>query len=426
MNMFAPAPIMSVGNTGQSVVNSGGMSTQTTGFGAIIEGLLATGTTLDAQSLISEMQNGTDGDQLANLLMQLFGGDQTDAAGTMLSMDLFGTQLDSETELSLDSNLQSLLLAMGSQGMTTQNQYTLPIEMQQTLLPTYSAQTNLLLADALSKMPTDAQLQMLQVIAEFAKTEGQASTVDMLTMQTMSGSGSDNSADSDVAKLIAMLQGQVTGQGETKAITNAQSFSDVLARMQMTGAVKADGETDAQTHETIDLNALQQNLFATAATGQSTSLPQQGDTTQLDRVMDIAKQLLQPMQNLTTAKNEFTVKLSPEGLGDITVKMVDAAGKLSLVLTASSYETARLLNAEMATLQSALRPFQPEAEPLIVVQTMQSENQNDYLSDGSTQQNQAGREQGHTTGYVDVDTVEELTSAEIIAQIQNSLLSERV
>ena len=68
-------------------------------------------------------------------------------------------------------------------------------------------------------------------------------------------------------------------------------------------------------------------------------------------------------QNLLRGRSEFTVKLRPEGLGEILVKLVsDDAGRTVLSMVASSQRTADLLNRDLASLQSQLSDHNVEIE----------------------------------------------------------------
>ncbi len=68
-------------------------------------------------------------------------------------------------------------------------------------------------------------------------------------------------------------------------------------------------------------------------------------------------------ENLERGRSEFTVKLRPEGLGEILVKLVsDEGGKAVLTLVASSEKTAELLNRDLASLQTSLNQHNVEIE----------------------------------------------------------------
>jgi flagellar hook-length control protein FliK len=67
--------------------------------------------------------------------------------------------------------------------------------------------------------------------------------------------------------------------------------------------------------------------------------------------------------NLLRGRSEFTVKLKPEGLGEILVKLVsDDVGKTILSMVASSQRTADLLNKDLASLQTQLNSQGVEIE----------------------------------------------------------------
>lgn len=74
------------------------------------------------------------------------------------------------------------------------------------------------------------------------------------------------------------------------------------------------------------------------------------------------KQLLKGVEeNLKNGKSEFTVKLKPEGLGEIIVKLVqNDGGKMLMSMTASSAKTAELLNSNLSSLQNSLNQHNVE------------------------------------------------------------------
>ncbi len=226
-----------------------------------------------------------------------------------------------------------------------------------------------------------------------------------------------------IQQLIKLLGGEVSiAQQPVSQTGSAQldSFSDTLARLHITNAVKPSTEQPAE--EQINLESLQQSL---TTSNPLTTLPSDSTTPSANKAQNIAMQLTQGMQNLTENK-AFTVKLSPEGLGDITVSLTETSGKMSLVLTATSPETARLLNSELAILQATLKPYQSEAEPIIVVQTTQSETGNDYISNGFTQQQQTDNKPDNSLPTFETGFTDEQEIQETLAQITSSLLSTRV
>lgn len=60
----------------------------------------------------------------------------------------------------------------------------------------------------------------------------------------------------------------------------------------------------------------------------------------------------------------FTIKLKPEGLGEIIVNMVSTGGKISMSIGVTNAETQKLLSSELANLKEALQPFNAQVEEI--------------------------------------------------------------
>ena len=78
-------------------------------------------------------------------------------------------------------------------------------------------------------------------------------------------------------------------------------------------------------------------------------------------------------QNLKAGRGEFVVKLEPEGLGEITVKLLAKEGRTTLRIITASAETARLINNDLAALQNALKPIRVEVHQAVPETTADSE-----------------------------------------------------
>jgi|GEM_PF-4076191 len=59
-------------------------------------------------------------------------------------------------------------------------------------------------------------------------------------------------------------------------------------------------------------------------------------------------------RNLSSGKDEFTIKLKPESLGEITLKLVKEDGRTTLSITTTSMGTAKLINDELPALKAAV------------------------------------------------------------------------
>ncbi|MEA4892904.1 MAG: flagellar hook-length control protein FliK [Peptococcaceae bacterium] len=80
-------------------------------------------------------------------------------------------------------------------------------------------------------------------------------------------------------------------------------------------------------------------------------------------------------ENLTLGKREFTLKLKPESLGEITVKLIEKSGKMTLTISAASAQTARLINSDLYALREAVRPLQVEVQEAVPQSPESSQSQ---------------------------------------------------
>lgn len=70
-------------------------------------------------------------------------------------------------------------------------------------------------------------------------------------------------------------------------------------------------------------------------------------------------------EKLQKGENEFTLRLKPRELGEITVKLIEKAGKTTLSIVTASTQTAKLINADLSSLREALRPMQVEVRDAV-------------------------------------------------------------
>ncbi len=120
-------------------------------------------------------------------------------------------------------------------------------------------------------------------------------------------------------------------------------------------------------------------------------------------------------ENLKQGNNEFTVKLKPEGLGEIIVKLVqNDGGKMLMSMTASSAKTAELLNSNLSSLQSSLSQHNVEiVNPNDMTNTISAMSTafENYYHDGGQQQRQQEQHQFYSQNqgfnmYSEVDDAE--------------------
>jgi len=107
------------------------------------------------------------------------------------------------------------------------------------------------------------------------------------------------------------------------------------------------------------------------------------------------------LEKLTEGKSEFTIKLKPESLGEITVKLIEESGKMTLRIEAASSETAKLINNDLSALREAVRPMQVEVHEAVTPAPDTSQTNFQQFSMGGQQQfsNNQSYHQGQTASY---------------------------
>lgn len=92
---------------------------------------------------------------------------------------------------------------------------------------------------------------------------------------------------------------------------------------------------------------------------QTAAMPEKAE--RMEREATVFEQLKEAIPaRLSEGKSEFTMRLKPEKLGEITVKLIEESGKMTLRITAASAQTARAINSDLSALREAVRPLQVE------------------------------------------------------------------
>ena len=303
----------------QAAALSGGTSAVSTAdpFGAIIE------------AMIAQMLENNPGETPEALLSKAFGRAQQEndplIAGSSAMMNvlpcdmlsLLTAQVLSSGELPQESLISTL---SGSQGTTSSALQSIATPTAETALPTTSF---LAAATALSGMGADTAAVLPSV---------EASSYD---------TGSD------------------TG-GEWQSY--GHSFQQVIQSVKQQLKDKA-GETPV---EPLSIDQLQSNVRSTsleALIAQKTEAAAEAPL--LNQVSEGIR------EHLSLGDSEFTLKLKPESLGEITVRLVKAGEKMTLEIITASSHTARLINSDLATLQDAVKPMQVEVHEAVTAHSAQ-------------------------------------------------------
>lgn len=204
----------------------------------------------------------------------------------------------------------------------------------------------------------------------------------------------------------ALPQGLPKEQGALQAAQQQGSYAEMLAASVQSGEASAKAGTQGDTQQgfggqaqfqqavmqaqkllqaarqseptaevqPVDIDALQNKVDASKAAHGAAQQPipvQTAETgevraPELPDVRDLMSQvktgILSGMQN---GKNEFVIKLKPEGLGEITVKLTELGSRMSLSITTSTAQTQRMITGEMAGLRETMRPLGVEVQPVV-------------------------------------------------------------
>ena len=113
-------------------------------------------------------------------------------------------------------------------------------------------------------------------------------------------------------------------------------------------------DVDKLQNEIAKLNSRTPFEFNLKAVGETS------DANTLDQITDGIK------QNISIGKSEFAIKLTPETLGEITVKLVEEAGKTTLTITTANEQAAKLINKDLDALREAVAPMNVEVRYAVV------------------------------------------------------------
>jgi len=180
--------------------------------------------------------------------------------------------------------------------------------------------------------------------------------------------------------LVAEMKGEVLDTAEIRGIRDAAIPVTVLGYQNPKGGEQEDeglrfgleqfrqAVQEAKSKlsdKDSERDALAREIFLSAAAGRVQPHSVSAERSRLT-APDMPTQIMTGLsRNLQAGKGEFTLKLEPEGLGEITVKLLAKEGRTTLRIITASAETARLINADILALQNALKPIRVEVQEAV-------------------------------------------------------------
>lgn len=155
--------------------------------------------------------------------------------------------------------------------------------------------------------------------------------------------------------------GEARSQGQDTLLHHSDRQMAEQVRARRTDRTEPDRETAA-----LDIDALQAQADARRPQ-METQVRMQPVQEQKESAQSVTKQLTDRLQQtLERGDNAFTLRLKPDSLGEVTVRLVEKAGKMTVQISAASEQTVKLLNGDLAALREAVRPMQVEVREAVV------------------------------------------------------------
>ena len=290
--------------------------------------------------LFGQMLNGTEGEDeaLGTLFSSL--GDETDDTQLQLAMEMMASTL---------MGPQAMEMLLGQTDNAALDGITQTAQMQNMLLQQLQAQL------ALAEEQTETQAESSVHDADWT------ALLDTLTTAWETGT-----EDKDAVPTHEMDQMQ---------------FASAVRQVRDLLAEKARGAKE-ETQQPLDVEALQAAVDSRQYVPDTVSSRQ--ETPDLQEITDQLKTGI--LDNLRQGKIEFVVKLKPEGLGEITVKLTEAKNEISLRIMTSSAAVGRMIANDVNALQNALRPLRAQVQEIVTVPAAQENAAGTMLTGGQGEQ----------------------------------------
>lgn len=171
----------------------------------------------------------------------------------------------------------------------------------------------------------------------------------------------------NIREMFAQMTGLSVGEG-LPVLSACESEGLQSGQNEFGGAVEKAKEllsqmTKRDDQKELDVDSLQGVVSQTKVTTpfelRFKSVSQAAETPIADQISQGIK------ENLVNGKGEFTMKLKPENLGEITIKLIEDAGKTTLSITTASAQTAKLINNEINALKQAVAPMHVEVNEAV-------------------------------------------------------------
>ncbi len=326
------------------------------------------------------------GADFLQLLSSVLGNGAESALADQLkkNAEMLGAQLNAEM---LTVNPLLTMLLSGQSGSDAEQQALALDLLSQSQAPAFTGDAAL----------SAELLSQLQGIVDTAQA---SSGTSPSSLQSFASALDALAGDTDAELVTTTRLGSAVS--DASALQGQSQFNRAVKQAQQ--LIKAAAKAGTVDEAELDLEALQEKVNSGAFLLNSTALakPDAPLVTQADSPLD-AQEVFAQIKTAVTRNTEdgatdFTIKLRPEGLGEITVKLLDAGGKITLSLAASDVNVQRLLGSELNNLRDIMRPYNVEVSQ--VTQTGEAAGMNlQQQFQQSAQHGFAGQQQAPAFAY---------------------------
>ncbi len=288
------------------------------------------------------------------------GGEAALAEQLKKSAETLGTQMNAE--MLAVNPLLGLMLA--GQGAQTDSDATQQAALLDAHAPVQSlnANTDVPLAPELL-----AQLQQTAAAAEPPGTNtAEAPALSAALQIAASGSAAAAITVTPASADTSVLQGQTQFE---RAVSQAQQLLKATDAADSADTLQIDFD---ELQKKVDSGVFLPRLSGMGSTGTFSTIAENSSLPDAQEILSQIKTAV--TRHEQEGITDFTMKLSPEGLGEITVKLLAEGGKTTLSLMASDANVQRLLGSELNNLRDIMRPYNVEVAQ--VVETNAAQNMN--------------------------------------------------
>lgn len=300
-----------------------------------------------------------------------------DNSGQMGFLDMFMAQLEGNED---GTDIIDALLAGTAEADKDSEEEgtTLAMQFMAEMLSNTAATNNLLqqvaeqnpdLVAQLQTMATNGSVTPLQngALEQMQALNQQGQTTRAETSNTVTYTDYDPDLVDGGTKstdIIATSMNVSSGNGDAEETPESlfggeSQFSSNIAEAKK--MLKTNNQDSALNYSAIDVDKLQNNADASRLNAAKTT-----ESSPLPEAKEVFSQLKAGVkENVSAGKSEFTIKLQPEGLGEITVKLVETDNKMTLSLMTSNTQVAKMLSNEIGLLRETMKPYNVEVREIV-------------------------------------------------------------